>query len=148
MKREIAEYAAVPRDTKRERALTQRLRQLPEEERFKLIWECLQSHTSLGLRLATACLQKPDYFQQILEYGLQRADASTIRCWLECVVPKLGFRRIISVLTQTLETNPRAVEKTLYWLPLFLPRDDERAVEAWTSLRMKAEPQELATALA
>ena len=148
MKQELVEYARGRRDSKKETALAQRLRELPEDERFALIYECLQYRTVLGLSLATSCLQKPMYFQQILEQGLQRADASAIRFWLECAVPRLGVRRVLHVLTQTLETNPGAVEKALYWLPRFMPRDDERAMEAWTQLKMKTKPQELATALA
>lgn len=134
MKQELVEYARGRRDSKKESAFAQRLRKLPEDERFALIWECLQHQTVLGLSLATSCLQKPIYFQQILEHGLQRADASSIRSWLECAAPKLGFRRVIAILTRTLETDPQAVEQALYWIPRLLPPNDSQAWEAWEIL--------------
>ncbi len=44
---------------------------------------------------------------------------SSIRVWLDSAVPRLGFRRTISVLHAEIDENPAGVEKTLYWLPAF-----------------------------
>ncbi len=125
MNLQVKDYIGKLRDTKHERELRLLLGKQPEEERFQFIQELLSYDLIVGLKLAQTCLQKEQFFEQILEQGLQTADASTLQFWLECVVPRLGMRRVIAILTQKLETDAVAVTKALYWLPRLLPKDDK-----------------------
>jgi len=55
--------------------------------------------------------------------------------WLKCVVPKLGFRRVISTLDKKLDTDPVAVDKALYWLPRLMPKGDMTSAQALRELQ-------------
>jgi hypothetical protein len=134
MNLQVKDYIGKLRDTKHERELRLLLGKQPEEERFQFIQELLSYDLLVGLKLAQTCLQKEQFFERILEQGLQTADASTLKFWLECVVPRLGMRRVIALLTQKLETDVVAVTKALYWLPRLLPKDDKHGGLALTKL--------------
>ena len=64
--------------------------------------------------------------------ALEDADASSIRYWPECVVPRLGFRRIVRLLDNFRGEYPESVAKAAYWLPLFeaSPGFSREAVDA------------------
>jgi hypothetical protein len=126
-----------PRISEREREMARKLRQLPEEERFQFIQEALRRDRVariVGLKLANACLRRKAYFENILDQGLETADASDIKIWLECVIPRLGFHKVVGLLTDKLATNPKVVDKARYWLGYFLPDNDPRAAEALSEL--------------
>ena len=127
-------FLSRPRNSVRERKLAQELRKLPEESRFRYIQNLLNNDYVVGLKLANACLRKKSYFEAILGQGLEMARVSDIQLWLKCVIPRLGFRRVVSLVSKRLETNTEAVNKALYYLCILLPRDDKRAVQALIKL--------------
>jgi uncharacterized protein (DUF433 family) len=130
----VADYINRRRDSVWERELAWQLRQLPEPERFQFIEEFLD-HSLLGLDFAKACLTQRNYFEQLLQRGLKTADASTIFDWLECIVPKLGFRRVIGLLAKEVEHNTQAVDQALYWMFRLVPRYDSRSWHALQQLK-------------
>jgi hypothetical protein len=134
MKLQAKDYLSKLRDTEFEHELRILLRQQPEEDRFQFIQELLSYDLVVGLKLAKTCLQKEQFFEQILGQGLQTADASTLKFWLECVVPRLGMRRVVAILTQKLKTDTVAVKKALYWLPRLLPKGDKHGGLALSKL--------------
>lgn len=127
MRPKVEDYVNRPRDSKREQALARALRELPEVERFEFVQELVARGQYLGLLMASRSLRDKKYFEQLLDDGLDRGDASSIAFWLECVTPKLGGRKVISILRDNLEARPDAVGKALYWLPSLIHRDDERS---------------------
>ncbi len=137
MELEIRYYLRRPRDSKRERELLQRLRALPEEERYDFVRRLLQQDKGIGLLMASGSLHQKRYFEEILEMGLREGDASTILPWLECAVPKLGFRKVILSLENRVDTDPTAVDNALYWMPRFKPQNDLRADLALESIRSR-----------
>lgn len=139
---DLKAFAYSPRDSKQERAFARQMRQVPENQRFVAIQELMEYNSGHGLRLATATLQRPHYFQTILEQGLKCADAHSMQNWLECVVPKLGFRRVAATLMRWLDIDPVAVLKALYWLPSLLPENDNGAWTAWQELKSAVAPYE------
>jgi hypothetical protein len=128
-----------PSGTRPERDLVCELRRLPEDDRFLFIQEVMRHDIVLALRLATVCLRKKSYFEAIFRQGLEIADASGIRFWLECMGSKLGLSRMIEILREELETNPEAVDKALYWLPQYLQKGDVRGSLALHDLRTMAQ---------
>lgn len=131
----LEDYLIKRRDTQREHELAQKLRELPEEERFQNIQKLMNFDRVVGLEMANFCLRKKEYFEIILNQGLKTADASSIYFWLKCVTPRLGFRRVVSILTQKFEADPRAVTKAFYWLGRFMPSKDTKSELAWRSLQ-------------
>lgn len=65
---------------------------------------------------------------------METADASDIKLWLECVIPRLGFRKVVALLTDKLATDPKVVDKARYWLGYFLQDNDPRAITALSEL--------------
>ncbi len=122
------DYMRRPRDSKREYELARKLRQLPEEVRFAAIQEFIQFNLFMGLNLAYTCLSTPKYFRRMLDQALDTADASSMQYWLECVVPKLGYRRVMYVLSRKIDAQPVSVDNALYFMGKFLPPADNNAL--------------------
>lgn len=107
------------RDSRAEQEVARQLRGRPEAERIEALLRLIEPNPLAALVLARRTLGDPRSFLRILDHGLERGDASTIRYWLECVVPPLGIRRVVRHLERVRQVNPRAVQKARYWLPLF-----------------------------
>ena len=134
---EIDEYLCKPRDSKRERALLHRLREMPEEERYDIVRKLLVQDKGIGLLMARGSLRQKRHFEEILEMGFQEGDASTLLPWLECAVPKLGFRKVILALGNRMESDPVSVDNALYWMSRFKPQNDPKANLAWEDIKVR-----------
>ena len=88
----------------------------------------------MGLLLARNCLRDRNYFETILDQGVKTADASFIKLWLQCVIPPLGFRRVVRLVTGKLATEPQGVEKAAYWLWVMRPHSDPGALQGLSKL--------------
>jgi hypothetical protein len=109
------------------KALQRRLMSLPEEAQFNEINALLDRDSLTGLKLANTVLKNKKYFELLVERGLEEADASEIELWLKYLLPRLGFRRIMAILSNKLSEHPQKVDKASYWLPKFLPQGNEQA---------------------
>ena len=125
------------RDPAWERELYSWLRQQPEERRFEFLSELLEYHVIVGLQLANKTLESRDSFRKLLAYAVSNCDASSIKFWLESVVPRLGYRRSVSELEKLLESDPSGVDKAVYWMPRLANSDKDR--ESLETLTMKLE---------
>ncbi len=96
-----------------------RLRQHPESERLAAVQQLSRRDVMVALDMAKRVLTQMHSYSTLLDYGLEVADASSVRDWLECVVPRMGVRRVVRRLQDLRAVNPRAVQKARYWLPLF-----------------------------
>lgn len=113
-----------------EKDLKQKLMNLSEEDRFNEINALIDQNFSIGLKLANVVLKNKKHFELLLERGLEQANASDIQVWLKYLIPRLGFRRVIAILSQKLSQNPEQVaqvNKASYWLPKFLPSEQEKS---------------------
>lgn len=128
------DFVTRPRDSVRERELARRIRELPEEDRFTFIRTLIDKDLVVGLLLARSCLRNTKYFETLLDQGLQTADASFIKLWLTCVIPPLGFRRVLRLVTDKLSTEPQGVEKAAYWLWVMRPHSDPPALQGLMKL--------------
>lgn len=122
------------RDPKKHTANCRALRALPERLRIKTIREVLDKNVVVGLKLASKTINDKRFFKEILDRGLETADASGILLWLECVIPRLGVRRVLRILQKRLQENPVAVAKALYWVPRFISEDNVQHIEMLQSL--------------
>lgn len=115
----VEDYRDRRRDPAWERQLVRALRQETEAFRLQFIGDLLDARVPLALVFAQKCLAERRSFEALLHRGLREADASSIRFWLECVVPRLGFRRAVRLLNESGPDERAGVEKARYWLPLF-----------------------------
>lgn len=111
------DFIGLPRNTKLENELVEKLRNLPSPESLEFIMQYIELDYSVGLLLAKRVLSDPEIFREILLVGLERGDASTIKHWLVVCLPPLGGRRLVREIEDAALEKPHAVEKTLYWLP-------------------------------
>lgn len=114
-----AEFVDHPRDSATERDLVRHLRTLSEAARLASVEEVVRLRPVLGLSLAHRVLNRPASYERLLHMALESAGAGTMQTWMECVVPRLGFRRTLRLLADRSTAEPRAVEFALYWLPSF-----------------------------
>jgi hypothetical protein len=98
---------------------------LSEEERFQEICVLLEQDVAGTLKLAINVLQSKKYFHCLLEKGLESSDASAIETWLSYLVPRLGIRYVINILSGKVSEQPQQVEKTVYWLEKFLSNEKD-----------------------
>jgi len=110
---------------------------LSEEEQFQQVCALLEKDIIEALKLANSTLRSKKYFQDLLERGLEVADASEIEVWLKYLVPRLGMRYVINVLEGKLIEQPQQVNKAMYWLPKFLNRTNEREMNLFKNLENK-----------
>ena len=90
-----------------------------------------------ALKLANSKLKTKKYFENLLEKGLESANASEIEIWLKYLVPRLGFRYVVNVLDKKVESQSEQVKKALYWLPKFLQKNNKKEVKLFKDLEQK-----------
>ena len=108
-----------------------------EAQQFELVCVLLEKDIVEALRLANSTLKSKKYFQDLLERGLEVADASEIEVWLRYLVPRLGMRYVINVLEGKLIERSQQVKKAMYWLPKFLNRTNEKELILFRNLENK-----------
>ena len=86
----------------------QRFSPLSEEQQFNEVCILLQQDIVAALKLANSTLKNKKYFQDLLEKGLESANASEIEIWLKHLVPRLGFRYVVNVLEKKSRITTRA----------------------------------------
>ena len=110
------------------------LTRLSEEQQFDRVCVLLEKDFVGALRLANSTLKSKKYFQDLLERGLEVADASEIEVWLRYLMPRLGMRYVINVLEGKLIEQPQQVKKAMYWLPKFLNWTNDKELNLFKSL--------------
>lgn len=116
---------------------SQDLMNLSEEEQFNKICLLFEKDTAEALKVANATLRSKKYFQDLLEIGLESADASEIEIWLQYLVPRLGLRYIIKILDQRVVQQPQQVKKATYWLQKFLNESNQQELTLFRNLENK-----------
>lgn len=108
------------RDRKRdpvwEQELLDWLRLQPESHRVSFLLELVNYQVLVALQMANKVLQSRESYIELLEYSVRTCDASSIRFWLESLVPRLGFCRSVDVLSRLARSCPAGVDKAFYWM--------------------------------
>lgn len=120
------------------KALSEDLRGRTTEDKFSLIMDAIKRDHRIGLSLANAHLRDSKYFYSIMDIGLDTADAHSMRSWLDCIVPRIGVKRVLHRLIKQMDKYPVGVSKTLYWLPSYVSETDEKANNIFLTLMEKA----------
>ena len=129
------DYADKLRDANAERQLAKTLRSKPEDERFSFIVEMLEVQFMVALELANSCLQKPTFLEKLLEQCIAISkDVSMPRIWLEKLLPRVGFRKVVAILNESLDAHPVAVAGSIYFLLRLVGNEDEVSQKAFDEL--------------
>jgi hypothetical protein len=95
---------------------------LSEEQQFNEVCILLQQDIVAALKLANSNLKDKKYFENLLEKGLESANASEIEIWLRYLIPRLGFRYVVNILEKKVESQPEQVQKALYLVAKILEK--------------------------
>jgi len=119
----VRDYVGKRRDSQQERYLAQELRTWPEDKRANFVsdWLRPEYRSKPGFMagfdlIKMAGLQNKQLLQKLLSDGLEQADASDVRWWLENLTPALGRAGVTSVLVRIAAKCPAVIEAALYWL--------------------------------
>lgn len=132
MKLEPEAYVGRALDGLWDPALRQTLSSMSEEERIDFLAEVmqLQEAARLGvgwwLRLAKSVLVERSSFERLLTIGIEVADASTVRAWLEACIPRIGMARALRIIGSELDGKPVRVQMVRYWLGSCAVDEQER----------------------
>jgi len=96
---------------------------ISEEDWFMRVCHMINVDLVFALKMANSNLRSKKYFKDLLERGLEAANASDIELWLKYLLPRLGLRYIIHVLSERLVDKAHQVDKAMYWLPSLLTND-------------------------
>ena len=122
---DVAEYARLRRDAKRENETAAWLRGLEEPERVGFLTELAE----LNAYAATVLIRKsqlgPKALAVFLKYGLRVGDASSVDWWIEATHRGLGPKKLVSEIRSQIQSNPEGVEKALYFVPQYFLNDEE-----------------------
>jgi hypothetical protein len=110
---------------------------LSEEETFNQVCLLLEKDPLEALKLANSTLRNKKSFQDLLEKGLETANASEIEIWLKYLIPRLGIKYVIKVLEKKLALQPQQVKKAIYWLQKFLNNANEKELTLFKQLESK-----------
>jgi len=108
------DYRNTLRDGTMLHTLAKQLRARPEDERQRFIEDVLSfpqvrgrpSSLWLGVQLATKCLGHPRSLEAVLTRCLLQERGRTLGMCLEAMMPRIGYRRTMRVLKDTLVTAP------------------------------------------
>lgn len=110
-------------DATRVNRLVARLRRLSTVKAVRVVRCLIDRDDLVGLRVANRVLRGEE-FVPLLRWGLDVANASTIRDWLEASADRIGHRRMIEIVRERLDHDPQAVKRALYWLPSVVGADE------------------------
>ncbi|MEQ8786487.1 MAG: hypothetical protein RIC55_09315 [Pirellulaceae bacterium] len=125
-KLKASEFVGRLRSTQVEEEIASSLHKMSPEESFRFIVELVDVHELVALELAKRTLRKKQHLVQLLEFGLLKANASSMRWWLEAVIPQLGVRRVISELMSRVDTHPKGVSRSYYFLTRWVTKSDDK----------------------
>jgi hypothetical protein len=129
------EYAEKLRDTNTERDLAKNLRAMPEDERLAFILEMLDVHHMVALDLSNSCLHNRQLLETLVEKCIAKwQDVSAPGVWLEKLLPRLGFKRTVAILQESIDACPTAVAGAIYFLLRFAANEDEVSQRSFDNL--------------
>lgn len=114
---DLRAYVVGRRDSKKESELLRRLRALPQQQRRALLLPLLElKRGAVLVFIHRAQLSRSDYLE-VLKRGLSEIESESIVYWMDATVPHIGWHRTLSVLRETMATNPRGGAMALYQVP-------------------------------
>jgi hypothetical protein len=117
LEEELRSYASGRRDSKRESALLQRVRALPQSQRLAVLAPLLELNAGTALVFIDRVQLTRSNYLAIFERGLVKGNASSVKFWMKATVTHLGWNKFFSVLRESMFTNPRGGAFALYHVP-------------------------------
>lgn len=132
-------FAAVRKGDARSRTrFYQAIRSAPGD----LAWEFIESmlvpqHPErylVALDGAKRCVRDKERFRLLFDWGLDHADASSVRWFVELAVEQLGIRYVLRTLGARIDSDVASVDRALDWLPGTIRPGDQNSGKALREL--------------
>lgn len=128
-----------------EKVILEQLKSIPEIEAYEIIKTMVDQKSQITLAIAKRVLHARDYVTKLFEYGIVKSDAQSIKLWLEFAIPKLGFRAVSKLVEKINNDSNKVLEKAVYWLPMFISKNEKKSWVLLEELRVKVKKVSNAT---
>lgn len=129
IKKLIEEGIKLSSDSKRDNEIVRLLREIDSFEALEIIKSMVNRESPNAYYVACKVLNERKVAEPFFIYGLSKADASTIKLWLEFAIPRIGLKKIIAFLKNKENQNSYIIDKALYWLPSLVESKDLQHVD-------------------
>lgn len=128
----LENYLSNPRTTGGDRDLLKTLSSWEEDRRVDFLEKLAKTLPSVALPFAGKCLREKGSFRRLLLSALAHANASDMKYWIDCIVPRLGLESVTMFLDENRSVFPKGVERAEYFLSSWKEED-----ESWLVNPMK-----------
>ncbi|MBL1200648.1 MAG: hypothetical protein RMY62_017360 [Nostoc sp. ZfuVER08] len=129
-------YKSLP--DREEKIILEYLKSIPEIEAYEILKLMVDEKSQITIAMAKKVLHTRDYVTQLFNYGIVKSNAQSIKLWLEFAIPKLGFKSVVRLIEDLNDDTNRLLEKAVYWLPLFVSKNETRSWNLLEKLREKS----------
>ncbi|PHJ54828.1 hypothetical protein VF14_34515 [Nostoc linckia z18] len=129
-------YKSLP--SHEEKIILEYLKSIPEIEAYEILKLMVDEKSQITIAMAKKVLHTRNYVTQLFNYGIVKSNAQSIKLWLEFAIPKLGFKSVVRLIEDLNDDTNRLIEKAVYWLPLFVSKNE---TTSWNLLeKLKEKP--------
>ncbi|MDZ8107663.1 MAG: hypothetical protein RM338_18870 [Nostoc sp. DedQUE12a] len=128
-------YKSLP--SHEEKRILEYLKSIPETQAYEILKLMVDEKSQITIAMAKKVLHTRDYVTQLFNYGVGKSNAQSIKLWLEFAIPKLGFKSVVRLIEDLNDDTNRLLEKAVYWLPLFVSKNETRSWNLLQKLREK-----------
>lgn len=128
-------YKSLP--SHEEKIILEYLKSISEIEAYEILMLMVDEKSQITIAMAKKVLHTRDYVTQLFNYGIVKSNAQSIKLWLEFAIPKLGFKSVVRLIEDLNDDTNRLLEKAVYWLPLFVSKNETRSWNLLEKLREK-----------
>lgn len=116
-------------DSKRDNEIIYLLKQIDNFEALEIIKNMVDRKSLNIYYIAGKVLNERKVVEPFFIFGLTKADATSIKLWLEFAIPRIGLKRVIKALKISENENPGIIDKALYWMPNLVKNKDIYLIE-------------------
>lgn len=124
-----------PLDSVEEKAIIDYLKSISDQDAYEVIKSLIDQQSQISIVIPKKVLNQKQQVKSLLQHVLADTDAQSIKIWLEFAIPKLGFKAVVKLIKELSNDENRLIEKAVYWLPLFIPNNEKRALDLLEDLK-------------
>jgi hypothetical protein len=124
-----------PLNSVEEKAIIDYLKSISDQDAYEVIKSLIDQQSQISIVIPKKVLNQKQQVKSLLQHVLADTDAQSIKIWLEFAIPKLGFKAVVKLIKELSNDENRLIEKAVYWLPLFIPNNEKRALDLLEDLK-------------
>ena len=121
-------------EQKTEDKIIYHLKSVDKREAVLLIKEMIDQGSTISHVAVKRVLRDPQDIEEIFTYLVDKTNIQTLGLWLECIIPKVGVKKVIRLIKKLNSDSNKLAEKALYWLPRYIESKDQKSFRLITQL--------------